>query len=250
MRILAVDTALGACSVAIALDGEVVARAFKPLSRGHAEVLFAMISEVEQEAGLRASDMDRFAVTIGPGTFTGLRVGLSAARGLGLATSKPVLGLTTLQALAAGVAAKDLTSEDVITSVIDAKRGECYMQMFDPALMPLSVPMIVQLDAAAAALGEALQKAGGRAFLVGTGAMLIAERLGQVTHPTQVHLTQVHLTQIHLTGAPDQPDAGRLALLAAAIDDVASAPARPLYLRAPDAKLPQSKPLFAQPVSK
>ncbi len=240
MRILAVDTALGACSVAIALDGEVVARAFKPLSRGHAEVLFAMISEVEQEAGLRASDMDRFAVTIGPGTFTGLRVGLSAARGLGLATSKPVLGLTTLQALAAGVAAKDLTSEDVITSVIDAKRGECYMQMFDPALMPLSVPMIVQLDAAAAALGEALQKAGGRAFLVGTGAMLIAERLGQVTH----------LTQVHLTGAPDQPDAGRLALLAAAIDDVASAPARPLYLRAPDAKLPQSKPLFAQPVSK
>ena len=235
MHILAIDTALGACSVAIAVDGEVVARALELRQRGHAEALFAMISEVEQEAGLSAADMDRFAVTIGPGTFTGLRVGLSAARGLGLATSKPVLGLTTLQALAAGVATKDLTSEDVIASVIDAKRGECYMQMFDPALMPLSVPKIVQLDEAAAALGEALQKTGGRAFLVGTGAMLMAERLDQVAHLTQ---------------APDQPDAGRLAILAAAIDDAASAPAEPLYLRAPDAKLPQSKPLFAQPVSR
>jgi len=229
LRILAIDTALGACSAAIAEGGEVLARAFKPLSRGHAEVLFAMISEVEAKAGFRARDMDRFAVTIGPGTFTGLRVGLSAARGLGLATQKPVLGITTLQALAAGVGAHDLAAEDVIASVIDAKRGECYLQMFGASHSPLSAPQILPIEEATTALDDRFEKTGGMATLVGTGAGLMAERLPH---------------KVRLSGAPDQPDAGLLIALAAAIDDPSQAPAEPLYLRAPDAKLPQTKALF------
>ncbi len=101
MKLLAVDTALGACSAAL-LDGDtVLAHRFEPMERGHAERLAPMVEEVMREAALPFTALDRLAVTTGPGTFTGQRVGLAFMRGLRVALKKPLIGVTSLAAMAA-----------------------------------------------------------------------------------------------------------------------------------------------------
>src|SRR5581483_6071346 len=100
MKILAADTALGACSAAIIDDERVLAHRFLPMQRGHAETLAPMVEEAMREAGLSFSALDRLAVTTGPGTFTGQRVGLAFMRGLKLALRKPLAGITTMSAMA------------------------------------------------------------------------------------------------------------------------------------------------------
>src|SRR6202047_169759 len=103
MLVLAIDTALAACSAAV-LDtqaGTLRASASLPMARGHAEQLMATIARVRGVAGLEFSALDRIVVTIGPGSFTGLRVGIAAARGIALAAGRPAVGLSTLAAHAA-----------------------------------------------------------------------------------------------------------------------------------------------------
>src|ERR1700716_1556841 len=103
MLILAIDTALDACAACV-LDtgaGEPIAQESQAMKRGHAEALMPLIARVIKISGIAFASLDRIAVTTGPGSFTGLRVGLSAARGIGLAADKPVVGLTTLTAYAA-----------------------------------------------------------------------------------------------------------------------------------------------------
>ena len=98
MRVLAIDTALAACSAAV-LDteyGGIVANESLPMTRGHAEALMPLLKRVMDAAGLTFSDIDRVAVTTGPGSFTGLRVGIAAARGIALAADKPAVGVSTL----------------------------------------------------------------------------------------------------------------------------------------------------------
>src|SRR6266403_1703254 len=109
MLILAIDTALDACAAAV-LDTDVskiVAQESLPMKRGHAEALMPLIARVMKASTIAFAALDRIAVTTGPGSFTGLRVGLSAARGIGLAASKPVVGLTTLTAYAAPVVSQN-----------------------------------------------------------------------------------------------------------------------------------------------
>src|ERR1700749_3269007 len=105
MLILAIDTALEACAVALLDTGtsKVIASESQAMKRGHAEALMPMIARVMKESDLTFAALDRLAVTSGPGSFTGLRVGLSAARGIALAAGKPVVGITTLSAYAAPV---------------------------------------------------------------------------------------------------------------------------------------------------
>ena len=118
MRLLAIDTALEACSVAL-LDGDTVAaQETQAMARGHAEALMPMLARLQENAAFYFAVIDRIAVTVGPGSFTGLRVGISAARGIALATAKPVVGITTLEALAAPLIAGDASSP--VVSVIDA----------------------------------------------------------------------------------------------------------------------------------
>jgi tRNA threonylcarbamoyl adenosine modification protein YeaZ len=106
IRILAVDTALGACSAAV-LEGDVVrSHRFVAMERGHAEALAPMVEEVMRESGLAFADLDRLAVTTGPGTFTGQRVGIAFMRGLRIALKKPLAGITTLDAMAAAAMAE------------------------------------------------------------------------------------------------------------------------------------------------
>src|SRR6266404_8592747 len=119
MLILAIDTALDACAAAV-LDtesGRLIAQESESMKRGHAEALMPMIARVIKASGIGFSGLDRIAVTTGPGSFTGLRVGLSAARGIALAASKPVVGLTTLSAYAAPIVGQN--GEHPIITAID-----------------------------------------------------------------------------------------------------------------------------------
>src|ERR1700688_4257695 len=103
MRVLAIDCALDACAAAV-LDGDagsIIASETRIMVRGHAEALMPLIARVMDEAEIEFRDLGRIAVTVGPGSFTGLRVGISAARGIALAARKPAIGLTTLAGLAA-----------------------------------------------------------------------------------------------------------------------------------------------------
>lgn len=181
------------------------------------------------EAGVTFADLDALAVTVGPGTFTGLRVGLAAARGLALARTLPLVGVTTLEALAEPVGAEPV---ERIAAAFDAKRGEIYFQIFNARHAALSEPMLVSVEEAA----DHLQA--GPVVCVGTGAGLLAAALA------------ARGVQARLSDAPAQPDARSVARIAAArlaADGVAAfrtAPA-PLYLRAPDAKLPGGIDPFA-----
>ncbi|MGH6990659.1 MAG: tRNA (adenosine(37)-N6)-threonylcarbamoyltransferase complex dimerization subunit type 1 TsaB, partial [Stellaceae bacterium] len=145
MRLLAIDTALGACSTAV-LDTERAAAAVHeslPMLRGHAEALMPLIARVMQRAQLGFADLDRIAVTTGPGSFTGLRVGISAARGLALAAAKPVIGLTTLAAYAAPFIAADDTLP--VAAVIDARHDHVYLQVFGAGGRTLVTPRLAPL---------------------------------------------------------------------------------------------------------
>lgn len=219
MRVLAIDTALEACSAAV-LDTEqaaILSSETQIMVRGHAEALMPLIASVMSQAALRFADIDRIAVTTGPGSFTGLRVGIAAARGFGLAASRPVVGVTTLAALAAPYIAADDTTP--IASVIDARHHHVYLQLFGSGGRTLIPPRIVPLrEAAHAAMAAA-------ARLVGSGA-------GMIMHEW------THAEQPPLVDERRAPDIDWVARLGAAADKEQSAP-KPLYLRAPDAQ-PQS----------
>lgn len=210
MIVLGLDTASPACSVAVMRAGEVLATRSEPMLRGHQERLAAMTAEVMQAAGLAFADLDRIAVTIGPGSFTGLRVGLAFAKGLALALDRPCVGVGDLHALAASAGAGG-----AVVAVIDAKRGQVYLQAFEGDAA-LSAPAALDLAEAAARLVDL--SASGPVTLVGSGAPLLA-----AASPGARVI------------ALEAPDPGVVARLGAA---AARVPPRPLYLRAPDARLP------------
>src|SRR6201996_9053470 len=152
MLILAIDTALEACSACV-LDtsaSKVIALESQPMARGHAEALMPLIARVMDEAGIAFTALDRIAVTTGPGSFTGLRVGLSAARGLALAADKPLVGVTTLSAYAAA-AVSDNDTPPVI-SAIDARHDQVYLQVVSGSggtlIRPRLAPVEEALEAA------------------------------------------------------------------------------------------------------
>ncbi len=219
MRVLAIDTALEACSAAV-LDTEqaaILASESHIMVRGHAEALMPLIASVMAQASLRFSELDRIAVTVGPGSFTGLRVGIAAARGIGLAAAKPVVGLTTLTALAAPYIAADDSLP--IAAVIDARHSHVYLQLFGTGGRTLIPPRIVPLREAVHAAAAA------SARLVGSGACMIAQNWSNQEPPQLVDERRA-------------PDIDWVARVGAAADENQSAP-KPLYLRAPDAH-PQS----------
>src|SRR5262249_39088435 len=130
MRVLAIDTALAACSAAV-FDSEhatIVASETLPMTRGHAEAVMPLIARVMDRAGIEFAALARIAVTFGPGSFTGLRVGIAAARGIALATGKPAVGLSTLAGFAAPLISEDDSRQ--VVAAIDARHGHVYLQVF------------------------------------------------------------------------------------------------------------------------
>ncbi len=219
MNILAVDSATKACSVAIWRGDRIGARRFVPTARGHAEMLVPMVSGVMKDAGLRFSDLDRLAVTIGPGHFTGLRAGLAAIRGVALASGLPVIGMTTLMAVAHGVALEKRLGRRIVVA-LESKRAEIYVQMFDERLMPLSAPLALTPMAAAADLH-------GPVLLVGDGGVRLMAALAD--------------GQAEFADAGAWPDAAVVARVAAALPEPAAGdlPA-PIYLHPAEAQIPAS----------
>jgi tRNA threonylcarbamoyl adenosine modification protein YeaZ len=226
MRVLAIDTALEACSAAV-LDterGEITAHESLPMVRGHAEALIPLIARVMDKALIGFATLDRIAVTTGPGSFTGLRVGIAAARGIALAAGKPAVGLSTLAAYAAPLIAADDTLPVVVA--IDARHDHVYLQVFGPGGRTIVAPRL-------APLREALRvSATGAPRLVGTAAGIIA-----AAWPAGERAP----SQVETRGAPD---IGWVARLGAAAADTGDLP-KPLYLRAPDAQ-PQNAASLAR----
>jgi tRNA threonylcarbamoyl adenosine modification protein YeaZ len=217
MRVLAIDTALEACSVAV-LDtgaGAIIAHDSVPMQRGHAEALMPLVKRVMESAGGDFTQIDRIAVTIGPGSFTGLRVGIAAARGIALAAGKPAVGITTLAAFAAPFIATDDSLPVVAT--IDARHEQVYLQVFGPGGRTIVTPRLMSLR-------EALRVAAtGSPRVTGTAAaMLVAAWPPGERAPRAVDQRP----------APDIDWVARLGALA----NEAGAPVKPFYLRAPDAQ--------------
>lgn len=221
MRVLVVDTALGLCSAGVfEVEAKGEACAARPLglrseamSKGHQERLAGLARDAVAEAG-GFDAIDRIGVTVGPGSFTGLRVGLAFAQGLGAALGRPVVGISTLDALAASAGPGSATA-----ALIDARRGQVYARFWrdGAAEGPAEALSIEAARDRAVALGDGAQ-------LVGSGAALIA---GEVPGAAALDLAG--------------PSPVALARLAAAADP-AESPPRPLYLRAPDATPPTRLP--------
>jgi tRNA threonylcarbamoyladenosine biosynthesis protein TsaB len=217
MRVLAIDCALDACAAAVfdSDAGTIVASETRIMARGHAEALMPLIARVMDEAEIEFRNLGRIAVTVGPGSFTGLRVGISAARGIALAARKPAIGLTTLAGLAAPHIAEDHTTP--VVAAIDARHDHVYMQVFGPGGRTLLAPRIVPLREAARAATA------GPARIVGSAAALV---IG--SWPRGAPLPA-------LVDQRAAPDIAWVARLGAAASE-AEGPPKPLYLRAPDAQ--------------
>ena len=218
MKVLAVDTALGACSVALLEGKQTLAHIFEAIDRGHAERLAPMVEEAMRAADMEFSALARLAVTVGPGTFTGQRVGLAFMRGLRLALKIPLVGTTTLEIMATQAAAE--TGLSKAAAIHDARRDEAYLLLKDGADVVLQ-PVVLPFAQAVERIG-----AFGPCALAGTGAAAAFESLGE-----RYNLSSVR-----------QPDALWVARQAQRMPEPKAVPG-PLYLRAPDAKLPGGKAL-------
>jgi len=216
MRVLAIDTALAACSAAV-LDterGGIVASESQPMLRGHAEALMPLLQRVLAESGVTPTEMDRIAVTTGPGSFTGLRVGIAAARGIALAAGRPAVGLSTLSVYAAPHMAAD--DRVPVIAAIDARHGHVYLQVFSPGGRTFTVPRLAPLREAIEAAAET------PSCIVGSAAELVAAGLADGHGPATVDPRPA-------------PDIAWVARMGAVVPEDQSPPA-PLYLRAPDAQ--------------
>ena len=225
-RVLAFDAAGAACSAAARRDGAVVARRFAAMARGQSEVLVPMIREVMEDAGLAFEALEALAVTVGPGGFTGVRIGLATARALALAADRPLIGISNFEAAAAAVPRTEREGRSLVVA-LDAKRPELYLQCFDAGLAPLSQPALVALADIPGRLPDGPLVLAGDAAETASG-VLAADRR-----------TRDRLTR---SSAPGHADAARVADLAAARGRPrpGQAPPAPLYLRAPDVSPPKS----------
>jgi tRNA threonylcarbamoyladenosine biosynthesis protein TsaB len=217
MRVLAIDTALAACSAAVldTTQGGMIASESLPMVRGHAEALMPLIARVIKRADMAPYDVDRVVVTTGPGSFTGLRVGISAARGIALAANKPAVGISTLLAYAAPHLAEAETVPVVVA--IDARHQHVYLQVFAPGGRTLITARLAPLSEAIRAAAEA------PARIIGSAAQTVAHGV-----PAGGAVPLV----VDTRGAPD---IAWVARMGAAVPYDQSPP-KPQYLRAPDAQ--------------
>lgn len=230
-RLLGIDTAAGTCSVALWTDGAILARS-EEIERGHAERLMPMLVALLADAGVGFADLDAVAVSVGPGAFTGLRIGLAAARGIALAAGLPCFGTTTLEAIADDVGerrrAGAVPAGLPLLVGLDTKRRDLYGQAFDAAGVPLGPPQVGGADMIAALLcadGERLVAGDGAAALVaadatGGGRAIV---LSECRYPTAAAVARLAARRWMQGERPLRPPS-------------------PLYLRAADTGPPLTAP--------
>jgi tRNA threonylcarbamoyl adenosine modification protein YeaZ/ribosomal-protein-alanine acetyltransferase len=210
MLTLAFDTSMGACSAAVfnAAEGKLLAEALEPMERGHAERLAPMIAEVMEQADVAFAQLGRVVVTTGPGTFTGLRIGLAMARGFGVSLGVPLIGINSLAAIAANEA-----EQKAVAVAVEARNGEIYFALYGSGGEEIVAPLLTRPVEAAKLLPSS------PVVVLGTGAR---------------HLLPEHT--VHVRGnAGDVPRASQFVKAASGLDP-AHYPPNPLYLRQPDIK--------------
>jgi len=228
MNILALDTSMGACGAAVlTADGRVVARE-ELMARGHAEALLPMVAEVMAEAGLDFAKLDLIAATLGPGSFTGVRIAIAAARGLALVSGTKLWGTDSLTVMANAALASGAveTGGKPFAVAVDARAAMLYFGLYTAAGDKLDGPVLIAAGDAVALLPEDV------AVSVGSGAEALAAAALQRGRKLQAKLPEL--------------EPGAVALATLAQDAGETLPAlRPLYLRPPDAK-PQASAAVAR----
>ncbi|MGH6857936.1 MAG: tRNA (adenosine(37)-N6)-threonylcarbamoyltransferase complex dimerization subunit type 1 TsaB [Methylocella sp.] len=221
MKILAIDTALPAVSACILGDDADSPEAIETMAmeRGHAEALLPLIDRVMARVEGGFASLGRVAVTVGPGSFTGLRVGIAAARAIGIACKIPVTGVSTLAALAAPLILEQ--KPGLVAAAIDARRGNVFFAAFGTDGRAVLPPRIAPAREAMRALGA------GPVRLAGSGAPLLAIEALAAGTETWIARDNAGLDIVFVA---------RLGLLA----DPALTPPRPFYLAAPGAKVPEA----------
>jgi tRNA threonylcarbamoyladenosine biosynthesis protein TsaB len=218
MNILALDTSMGACSAAVLLDRgaeQTLFARWQTMARGHAEALMPMVAETMAEAALPFAELDLIAATLGPGSFTGVRIAIAAARGLALVTRAKLFGTDSLTVMAE-TAAAGLSGKPFAVAV-DARRDMIYFGLYDETARKLAGPLLLTPDDAVKLLPPGLYLA------VGSGAVLLADAGARLGRPIEAELAEL------------EPNAEALARIALESGDT-SPTLRPLYLRPPDAK--------------
>lgn len=210
MITLAIDTASIICAVAVVENGTTLARVSEKIGKGHAEKLIGQIIAATQNAGITLDMVDRIAVNIGPGSFTGVRIGVATARALALALSKPAIGVGALEAIA--FEAHRNFSDNNVVALIDAGRGMVYRQDFDEHLRPLT----------SAYLQSCMD-------LIGT-----IDKMAVLAGPFAATINKVMSINSSEIYAIDAPDIVSLALLSE--QKTSDCQPKPLYLRGADAK--------------
>ena len=228
--LLAIDTAGSACSVAVGRSATLLAAERRAMRHGHAEALLPMIDRAMEAAALSPTAIDGVAVAVGPGGFTGIRVGLGAAHGIALALQARLIGVTSFAAVVARLAdAKSASgAATVVLVALDSRRDDFYVQLFSRASAePLAEP--------AAVLPEAL--ADYVAGLAGAAPLLIA---GDMAEQAAAVLRSQFDVDVVAESAPDARGVLTAALRQLARDPAGN-PARPLYLRPPDVTMPKRR---------
>lgn len=228
MRILAIDTSCGAASVAVVESGvtEPLAALSRLMARGHAEALAPMVEEAMRGVEGGFSSLDRIAVTTGPGSFTGIRVGLAMARAMGAVLAIPVVGVSTLAAFAAPLLSEPRSG--IIAAAIDARHGSAFFQLFEASGRPLGPPRCEAVRECVRGIGA------GPALLAGNAAAAMANEAHRAGLPYD------------LSAATDVPDIVAVARMGLALDPGVN-PARPLYVKPPDAHPNPTEPIPRAP---
>ena len=221
MITLSIDTASHNCAVALVEDSKVLARISETIGKGHAERLIGQISTVMDRAKKSLKQIDRIAVNIGPGSFTGVRIGVATARALALALEKPAIGVSSLEAI--GFETQKMFPDNNAIAVIDAGRGLVYRQDFASGCTPIGSAELQNSDD--------FSIANNNAILAGPFALNLGEKIG------------LSKDRIH---SFDAPDVVTYAILSET--KTTDCAAKPLYLRDADAKPQSAQPLIRKEI--
>lgn len=223
MKILALETSAKAVSAAVSEDGKILASGYQDTGLTHSRTLMPIVEHILKNTDLTVADMDVIAAAVGPGSFTGIRIGVAAAKGLACASQKPVVGVSTLAAMARNVAFAD----GLVVCAMDARRQQVYNALFeakDGRLTRLTEDRAISL----ADLAEELKASPLPRTIVGDGAQLCFRYMEDAGVPCRLappHLVMQNAMSVALA-AEEEALAGRLTDAQGLL---------PVYLRPPQA---------------
>ena len=229
MNILAIDTVAAACSVAVQTGGETVSSCRKEIEQGHAEILHPMLRDLMLSASLGFEDLDLIAATVGPGSFTGLRIGLATARSLSIAAKVPVTGVTSFEAVAIALPKEEWNDSHVLIA-LETKRDDLYLQVFADDHTAIGEPGAIASHDVRAYV-DSLIKRPRQLVIAGDGAKRAVEAFEGTTKKVIPRLSSLLI-------GPDATQVAKIAYSLHLSGQILS-PAVPFYLRPPHVQLPK-----------